>query len=127
MQGDVAMAQLLVRYNANPQLNTQDRPSVMHIAAISGSVDVIANVRPKCCYKNKVTKIICAKNYELIFQRPEHLHCETAVHSSALSSMQCQINITCERFLRQTNHSGTTVHFMSFSPYLLPITTDMCL
>ena len=61
MQGDVAMAQLLVRYNANPQLNTQDGPSVMHIAAISGSVDVIANVRPKCCIKNKVTKIICAK------------------------------------------------------------------
>ena len=61
MQGDVAMAQLLVRYNDNPQLNTQDGSSVMHIAAILGSVDVIANVRPKCCYKNKVTEIIGAK------------------------------------------------------------------
>ena len=128
MQGDVVMAQFLVQYNANPQLNTQDGSSVMHIAALSGSVDVIANVRQKCRIKNKVTEIICAKNYELIFQRPEHRHCETMLlHSFALSSMQCQINITCERFLRQTNHSGTTVHFMSFSPYLLPITTNMCL
>jgi len=81
MQGDVVMAQFLVQYNANPQLNTQDGSSVMHIAAFLGSVDVIANVRPKCRIKNKVTEIICAKkNYELIFQRPEHRHCETAVH-----------------------------------------------
>jgi len=72
MQGEAVMAQLLVRYNANPGRNTQDGSSVMHMAAFSSSVDVIVYVRPKCQVMSirKVTEPVCAKNYELIFQRP---------------------------------------------------------
>ena len=44
MQGDVAVAKLLVRYGANPRLTTRDGFSCMHIAAFSGSADVMLYV-----------------------------------------------------------------------------------